>query len=106
MALLPPASVFPHVMTEDAMLDFYQNVLFSIAHFHELTGAYPSCITIIGHTFKCRHFKQLHRLTLRWPKTHFMYEGLPLQNERQMSVRLPQARYCSLLSFQHPFLHV
>ena len=29
--LLPPASAFTHVMTEDAALDLYQNMLFSIA---------------------------------------------------------------------------
>jgi hypothetical protein len=79
--LLPPASSFPRATTEDAALDSYQNVLFSIARFRELTGAYPSRITVVGHAFKRRRFEQLHRLALRWPKNHFAYEGLPLQNE-------------------------
>jgi hypothetical protein len=73
--------VFPRATTEDAALDSYQNVLFSIARFHELTGAYPSRVTIVGHAFKRRRFEQLHRLALRWPKTRFAYEGLPLRNE-------------------------
>jgi hypothetical protein len=79
--LLPPTSVFPRATTEDAALDSYQNVLFSVARFHELTGAYPSRVTVVGHAFKRRRFEQLHRLALRWPKTRFAYEGLPLRNE-------------------------
>jgi len=51
-------------MTEDAALDSYQNVLFSLARFRELTGAYPVHITVVGHAFKCRRFKQLHCLVL------------------------------------------
>jgi len=68
-------------MTEDAALDSYQNVLFSLACFRELTGAYPAHITVVGHAFKRRRFEQLHRLALRWPKTRFAYEGVPLGNE-------------------------
>ena len=79
--LLPPASAFPRAITEDAALDSYQNVLFSIARFRELTGVYPSRITVVGHNFKRRRFEQLHRLALRWPKVRFAYEGVPLRNE-------------------------
>jgi len=56
-------------------------VLFSLARFRELTGAYPAHITVVGHAFKRRRFEQLHRLALRWPKTRFAYEGVPLGNE-------------------------
>jgi hypothetical protein len=69
------------VTTEDAALDSFQNVLFSIARFRELTGAYPSRITVVGHNFKRRRFEQLHRRALRWPELRFAYEGLPLRNE-------------------------
>jgi hypothetical protein len=79
--LLPPTSSFPCATTEDAALDSYQNVIFSIARFRELMGAYPSRITVLGHAFKRRRFEQLHRLALRWPKTRFAYEGLPLRND-------------------------
>ncbi len=68
-------------MTEDAALDSYQNVLFSLARFRELTGANPAHITVVGHAFKRRRFEQLHRLALRWPRTRFAYEGVPLGNE-------------------------
>ena len=79
--LLPSADMFARVTTEDAALDSFQNVLFSIARFRELTGAYPTRITIVGHNFKRRRFEQLHRLALRWSKLRFTYEGVPLGNE-------------------------
>ncbi|KAH9954912.1 hypothetical protein BGW80DRAFT_1397374 [Lactifluus volemus] len=79
--LLPSADMFPRVTTEDAALDSFQNVLFSIARFRELTGAYPTTITVVGHDFKRRRFEQLHRHALRWPKARFMYEGVPLRSE-------------------------
>jgi hypothetical protein len=69
------------VTTEDAALDSYQNVIFSIARFREVTGVYPSRITIVGHNFKRRRFEQLHRVALRWLKRRFTYEGVPLMNE-------------------------
>jgi hypothetical protein len=73
--------MFARVTTEDAALDSFQNVLFSIARFRELTGAYPTRITVVGHDFKRRRFEQLHRLALRWPKLRFTYEGVPLRSE-------------------------
>ena len=81
MGLLPPAGAFTRATTEDAALDSFQNVLFSIARFRELTGTYPTRITIVGHNFKRRRFEQLHRHALRWPKLHFTYEGVPLGSE-------------------------
>ena len=81
MGLLPPAGVFTRATTEDAALDSFQNVLFSIARFRELTGVYPTRITIVGHNFKRRRFEQLHRHALHWPKLHFTYEGVPLGSE-------------------------
>lgn len=79
--LLPSADTFTRVTIEDAALDSFQNVLFSIARFRELTGVYPTRITVVGHDFKRRRFEGLHRLALRWPKPRFTYEGVPLGSE-------------------------
>jgi hypothetical protein len=79
--LLPSADTFTRVTIEDAALDSFQNVLFSIARFRELTGVYPTRITVVGHDFKRRRFEGLHRLALRWPKLRFTYEGVPLGSE-------------------------
>ncbi|KAF8499596.1 hypothetical protein F5888DRAFT_1683725 [Russula emetica] len=79
--LLPSEDMFTRVTIEDAALDSFQNVLFSIARFRELTGVYPTRITVVGHDFKRRRFEGLHRLALRWPKLRFTYEGIPLGSE-------------------------
>ncbi|KAH9014924.1 hypothetical protein EDB85DRAFT_1876171, partial [Lactarius pseudohatsudake] len=64
--LLPPVDRFTRAATEDASLGL---VLFSVARFRELTGAYPA------------RFEQLHRRALCWPMLHFMYVGIPLGTE-------------------------
>ena len=79
--LLPSADMFTRVMIEDAALDSFQNVLFSITRFRELTGVYPIRITVVGHDFKRCRFKDLHRIALRWPRLRFTYEGVPLGSE-------------------------
>lgn len=79
--LLPSADLFTRVTIEDAALDSFQNLLFSIARFRELTGAYPTRITVVGHAFKRRRFEELHRLAMRWPKLRFTYEGVLLGTE-------------------------
>ena len=79
--LLPSADLFTRVTVEDAALDSFQNVLFSIARFREVTGTYPTRITVVGHGFKRRRFEELHRLAIRWPKLRFTYEGVPLGTE-------------------------
>jgi len=70
------ADLFTRVSAEDAAFDSFQNVLFFIARFRELMGAYPSRITVVGHDFKPRRFERLHRLALRWPKFRFTYIGI------------------------------
>ncbi|KAJ8521192.1 hypothetical protein ONZ45_g2079 [Pleurotus djamor] len=39
---------FPRATTEDFALDSFQNLLFSVARFHEFTGRYPESITVVG----------------------------------------------------------
>ncbi|KAH9018288.1 hypothetical protein EDB85DRAFT_1873869 [Lactarius pseudohatsudake] len=89
MGLLPPADRFMQVVTEDAVLNLFQNVLFSVAHFCKLTGAYPAHITVVSHNFKQHHFGQLHQHALCWPKLHSTYGGIPLgteADERQVAL--------------------
>ncbi|KAG0704738.1 hypothetical protein DFH29DRAFT_910719 [Suillus ampliporus] len=54
-------SYFPRATTETYALDSYQNFLFSLARFHEVTGRYPLQVTIIGYEMKRRRFEELHR---------------------------------------------
>ncbi|KAI1785872.1 hypothetical protein LXA43DRAFT_1113146 [Ganoderma leucocontextum] len=62
--------------TEDYALDSYQNLLFSLARFHEYTGRWPSKITVVGYEMKRRRFTDLHLAALRWPLDRFEYVGI------------------------------
>ena len=82
--MLPGASSSvrtPTSPTEDDALDSYQNLLFSIARFHEYTGRWPARITVVGYEFKRRRFTELHRAALRWPAARFDYVGIDAEGE-------------------------
>ncbi|KAJ2802755.1 hypothetical protein H4R20_003158 [Coemansia guatemalensis] len=68
--------VFRRVVTEDHARDSFENVLFSIARFHELTGNYPDRVTVVGFEFKRSRFVDLHRRALRYPRIRFNYVGV------------------------------
>lgn len=67
---------FSRATTETYALDSYQNLLFSVARFHEVTGRYPSQITVVGYEMKRRRFEELHRAAIRFPVVLFEYVGL------------------------------
>jgi hypothetical protein len=67
---------FERATSEEYALDSYQNVLFSIARFHEQTGTYPRHITVVGFEMKRRRFEELHIRALRWPRERFTYIGI------------------------------
>ncbi|KAF5345270.1 hypothetical protein D9758_008499 [Tetrapyrgos nigripes] len=62
--------------SENYALDSFQNLLFSIARFHEYTGRYPQKITVVGYEMKRRRFTELHREAIRWPTDRFFYIGI------------------------------
>jgi hypothetical protein len=72
---------FARATTEDYSLDSYQNLLFSIARFHEYTGRYPTKLTVVGYEMKKRRFAELHRAAVRWPKGRFYYVGIDPEGE-------------------------
>ncbi|KAJ3862184.1 hypothetical protein EV359DRAFT_45681 [Lentinula novae-zelandiae] len=76
--LLPPG--FMRATTENYALDSYQNLLFSIARFHEYTGVYPAKITVIGYEMKRKRFTDLHREAVRWSNHQFEYIGIDNSN--------------------------
>ncbi|EJF60459.1 hypothetical protein BD309DRAFT_931037 [Dichomitus squalens] len=71
--------------TENYALDSYQNLLFSIARFHEYTGRWPSKITVVGYEFKRRRFTELHRAALRWPADRFDYIGIDADGDTELA---------------------
>ncbi|WVQ84027.1 hypothetical protein IAT38_006172 [Cryptococcus sp. DSM 104549] len=62
--------------TEEYALDSYQNLLFSMARFKEVTGRWPEKVTVVGYGMKRRRFENLHRAALRIPPTAFHYIGI------------------------------
>jgi hypothetical protein len=61
--------------TEEFSLDSFQNLLYGICRFREVSGAYPSNIIAVGWKFKAARF-DLHRRALRFPEGRFHYEGV------------------------------
>ncbi|KAH7920695.1 hypothetical protein BV22DRAFT_1122630 [Leucogyrophana mollusca] len=74
-------SLFARATTENYALDSYQNIVFSIARFHEYTGRYPEKITVVGYEMKRRRFVELHRRALRFPEDRFHYIGIDPSGE-------------------------
>jgi hypothetical protein len=80
--------LFERSTTENYALDSFQNLLFSIARFHEFTGHFPSTITVVGYEFKKPRFTDLHREALRWPRDKFNYVGVdPKDGHREDAVQ-------------------
>lgn len=57
--------------------DSFENLLFSLCRFYELTGHYPDDLLVIGYDFKHERFSELHRAALRWPDQRFKFVGTP-----------------------------
>jgi hypothetical protein len=60
--------------TEDYSRDSFENLLFSICRFQQVTRRYPERVTLISWRFKRERF-DLHRATIRFPVTRFVFEG-------------------------------
>jgi hypothetical protein len=50
--------------------------MFSLARFYEVTGRYPTKITMVSFTFKKRRFETLHAAAIRWPPERFQFIGV------------------------------
>lgn len=82
------------VFSEEYARDSFENLLFSMCRFKEVTGHFPSKITTISWQQKeCRF--DFHRRSLRWPKSlfHFIGIGIPepedyhLQREKKLAYK-------------------
>ena len=69
------AGVRERAHTEEYARDTHENLLFSLCRFHELTGAWPRNVTVVGYEFKRRRVTQLHRAALRFPEHRLTYLG-------------------------------
>ncbi|GAB4816506.1 hypothetical protein N2152v2_003552 [Parachlorella kessleri] len=67
--------------TEDHARDSFENLLFGLCRFYELTGHYPDNILVVGYEFKRERFLQLHRAAVGFPQPRFEYVGTPALNK-------------------------
>jgi len=70
-------SVRSRALTEEHARDSFENLLFSVCRFRELTGRYPQNITVVSYDFKEERFAQLHRTALGFPEGRFFFSGTP-----------------------------
>ncbi|RWR90177.1 Rossmann-like protein alpha/beta/alpha sandwich [Cinnamomum micranthum f. kanehirae] len=64
-------------LTEEHARDSFENLLFSVCRFRELTGTYPHNVTVVSYDFKEERFAHLHRLAIGFPEARFFYFGTP-----------------------------
>ena len=64
---------------EDFARDSYENLLFSLARFRELSGNLPHHVTVIGLAIKMGRFSDLHRDAIGYPRSRFAYVGIDPQ---------------------------
>lgn len=69
-------AVRERALTEDHAHDSFENVLFSLCRFREVTGRYPERISLVSFGFKRARFETMHRRALRWPLARFAYAGV------------------------------
>jgi len=60
--------------TEEYARDSFENLLFSICRFYQVTGYYPYRITVVNWSFKKKRF-DLHRAAIRFPAYRFCFDG-------------------------------
>ncbi|RKP35974.1 hypothetical protein BJ085DRAFT_6160, partial [Dimargaris cristalligena] len=76
---VPPNDMW-RATTEEFARDSFENIMFSLCRFYELTAHYPVKITVISYQFKQNRFETLHRTALKIPETKFSYVPLPIEN--------------------------
>jgi|TARA_B100001540_G_scaffold149675_2_gene132759 hypothetical protein len=70
-------SVEKRAFTEEYARDSFENLMFSMCRFYELTGKYPMKTTVVGYDFKRERFEELHAKALKIPSAKFAFVGTP-----------------------------
>ena len=64
------------VFVEEYSRDSLENLMFSLCRFKEVTGRYPSQVTVVGFDLKKERYSTLHREAVDFPISSFSYVGL------------------------------
>lgn len=68
--------VRPRAVVEEYARDSFENLLFAIGRFKQVTGRYPAKFTVVGYAFKRDRFATLHAPALGIAPAAFKYVGL------------------------------
>lgn len=79
------ATVASRTTTEEYARDSYDNVLFSLARFHECVGSFPSKLTLISWAFKRKRFEH-HCMTVHWPLNRLSFVGIGTPDDLQSAL--------------------
>lgn len=97
-------SMYNRVTTEDFARDSFENLVFSLARFEQVTGHAPEKITIVGFEFKRKRFDLLHRMAIKWPVDKFDYIGIDAPQDAPVSAaQEAAARKGELVNSYKPF---
>jgi len=94
------STVRARTTTEEFALDSFQNLLFSICRFHEVTGSYPDRVSMISFTFKQERFETLHAQALLLPEFVFVGVDPPPSTGFDLKQSSEGERINSLLPFR------
>jgi hypothetical protein len=86
--------------TEEFSLDSFQNLLYGVCRFREVTGGYPESFVALGWRFKGPRF-DLHRRALRFPESRFRYVGV--NDPPTLEENLPFEKARALLFERDPY---
>ncbi|PRQ24830.1 putative rossmann-like alpha/beta/alpha sandwich protein [Rosa chinensis] len=78
-------------LTEEHARDSFENLLFSVCRFRELTGMYPHNITVVSYDFKEERFAHLHRSAIGFPESRFFYAATPAISTAKEAARKGEA---------------
>lgn len=88
---------------EEYASDSFENILFSVCRFKEVTGRYPERITLVGFSFKERRFLNLHFRAIKFPAARVTYIGI--DPSKSSGFNLKRMRYwehrASYVEFQN-----
>lgn len=87
------------VYLEEYARDSFENVLFSICRYREITGKYPSRISVVGFDFKGPRFTRIHRRAISFPESNFSYVGIRPSNNNFDYSRAKNGETEAVMSF-------
>lgn len=79
---MPSPGLEERLFSEDFARDSFENLVFSIARFFEITRTFPKKITVVGLEYKRQRFVDLHRAAIGFPAHKFHYVGFDVPEMR------------------------